>query len=82
MVGHVALKVHLGGVLHSHKVGMEYPKVRGAPLWKTKPCFQMFPRQGVQGVAVSLVDVVDCEVELEGWKDVPGVHSHLVLASD
>ena len=42
----------------------------------------MFPRQGVQGVAVSLVDVVNCEVELEGWKDVPGVHGHLVLASD
>ena len=82
MVRHVALQVHLGGVLHPHEVGVEDSEVGGPPLWESQPGFQGFSGQAIQNVKMSLVNVVDCKVELEGRKDVAGVDCHLVLASD
>ena len=81
-VGHVALQVDLGWILHPHEVGVEDAQVSGPPFRKTQPRLQEFSSQAVQDVHVRFVDVVYGKMELQGWQDVARVDCHLELASD
>ena len=77
----MAFLVYLGRAFEAQNFGMEDGKVRDSFGGKTQPFFEEPFGRVIQRHQVSLVDVVDRQVEPHGGEDVPRVDSSLELSS-